>query len=73
MEAIEELMLAFAERAHRSSPRDDVLPGRRTLTRDRVLLDFDIDEAEREVRVLAAFMDGRDHRRTMLARLGRPS
>jgi len=41
LEAIEELMLAFAEQPHRAIPRDDVLPGRRMLTRDRVLLGFD--------------------------------
>jgi len=72
-EVFEGLVLALAERPHRASPRDDVLPGRRMLTHDRVVLDFDIDEAERKVRVLGAFMGGRDHRRTMLARLGRPS
>jgi plasmid stabilization system protein ParE len=73
LEAIEDLMLSLAEQPHRASPRDDVLPGLRMLTRDRVVLYFDIDEVEREVRVLGAFIGGRDHRRTMLARFGRPS
>ena len=41
LETIEELMLAFAEQPHRAIPRDDVLPGRRMLTRGRVLLGFD--------------------------------
>ena len=73
LEAFEGLMLALVERPDPARPGDDVLPGRRRLTRDRVVRDFDIDEAERKVRVLGAFMAGRDHRRTMLARLGRPS
>jgi plasmid stabilization system protein ParE len=70
--AIEDLMLSLAEQPHRASPRDDVLPGLRMLTRDRVVLYFDIDEAEREVRVLGIFFGGRDHHRAMLSRLARP-
>ncbi len=71
--AIEDLMLSLAEQPHRAVPRDEVLAGLRTLTRDRVVLYFDLDEARREVRVLGAFVGGRDHHRTMLARLERPS
>ena len=41
LEAVEGLVLAFAEQPHRAIPRDDVLPGRRMLTRGRVLLGFD--------------------------------
>ncbi len=51
--------------------RDDMAPGVRSVTRDRAIFWFDLDEANRTVRILAIFHGGQDHLRHMLARLSR--
>ena len=53
----------------RGTARADVLPGVRFVAIDRAIYWFDIDEAERKVRILAVFFGGQDHVRRMLLRL----
>lgn len=54
---------------HRGERHDDLLPDLRHLAIGRTIYWFDVDEARRTVRVLAAFFGGQDHRHHMMARL----
>ncbi len=54
---------------HRGERHDDILPGLRHLAIRRAIYWFDVDEAQRTVRVLAVFFGGQDHVRHMLRRL----
>jgi toxin ParE1/3/4 len=66
---IEEAMLSLAAAPHQGTKRDDILPGLRSVTKDRAIYYFDLDDDARRVRVLAVFFGGQDHRRAMLKRL----
>jgi len=46
-----------------------VLPTVRHVAIDRAIYWFDVDEAERKLRILAVFFGGQDHVRRMLLRL----
>ena len=70
IEAVEDMMATLAEHPHRGSPRPDLLAGVRSLTADRVVLYFEVDDEASEVRVLGVFFGGQDHHRRMLIRLG---
>jgi plasmid stabilization system protein ParE len=73
LEAIREAALTLASAPHRGTKRDAIAPGLRTVTIDRAVFWFDLDEKARKVRVLAIFFGGQDHQRHMLIRLlGRP-
>ena len=54
---------------HRGERHDDILPGLRHLAIRRAIYWFDVDEAQRTVRVLAVLFGGQDHVRHMLRRL----
>lgn len=54
---------------HRGERHDALLPGLRHVTMDRAVYWFEVDEPVEQVRVLAVFWGGQDHRRRMLARL----
>lgn len=54
---------------YRGTLHDDMAPGLRHVTIDRAIFWFDLDEAERVVRILAVFFGGQDHIRHMLRRL----
>lgn len=60
---------ALAVNPHRGTRHDDMLPGLRHVTLGRAIIWFDIVDAEDQVRVLAVFFGGQDHRRRMLIRL----
>ena len=49
---------------------DDVMPGLRRVTKDKVILYFITDDELAEVRVLAVFFSGHDHLRHIIERLG---
>ena len=59
----------LASAPFRVESRDDLLPGLRHLTIDRAIYWFDVNEAEKAVRVLAIFFVGQDHVRHKLRRL----
>ena len=56
----------------RGERHDDLLPGLRHLTINRAIYWFDVNEAERRVRILAIFFGGQNHVRHMLTRLLTP-
>lgn len=69
LESIETAMLSLGATPHQGTKRDDVLAGLRSVTKDRAIYYFDVDDDARRVRVLAIFFGGQDHRRAMLKRL----
>lgn len=69
LDKISDLMLALGAAPYQGTRRDDILPGLRSVTKDRAIYYFDVDEAAQRVRVLALFFGGQDHRRAMLKRL----
>jgi plasmid stabilization system protein ParE len=69
LDDISDLMLTLGAAPHQGTKRDDILPGLRSVTKDRAIYYFDVEEEARRVRVLAIFFGGQDHRRAMLKRL----
>ena len=60
---------AIATASHRGTRRDAILPGARSVTIERVIYWFALDEPRQTVRILAVFFGGQDHARHMLVRL----
>lgn len=54
---------------HRGTLELSLGPNRRHVTINRAVLYFEIDETAKEVRILAMFFGGQDHRRRMLGQL----
>lgn len=69
VQSIREDAESIAESPYRGTLHDDLLPGLRHVTLGRAIIWFDIVERSEEVRILAVFFGGQDHRRRMLARL----
>lgn len=69
VQAIRADIEAIANAPHRGTLHDDILPGLRHVTLGRAVAWFDILEDTSNVRILAVFWSGQDHRRHMLARL----
>lgn len=69
IEGIEAEMLALGDVPHQGTLRPDLLSGLRSITKQRVIFYFDVDDDLRLVRVLAIFFGGQDHQRAMLQRL----
>jgi toxin ParE1/3/4 len=67
--AIEDAM-ALGRAPFQGTLREDLLPGRRQVTKDRAVFYFTVDAATEQVRVLAVFFGGQDHLVHMLHRLG---
>lgn len=59
----------IAKAPYRGTLHDDLLPGLRHVTLGRAIVWFEVVEASKEIRVLALFFGGQDHRRRMMARL----
>ena len=59
----------FEEHPYRGSEHPEIGSGIRTVTSKRVVFYFEIDEPLSEVRILAVFFGGIDHRRQILDRL----
>lgn len=59
----------IAATPYRGTLREAIAPGLRTVTIDRAIFWFELDEASRTVRILAIFFGGQDHIRHMMARL----
>lgn len=72
IEGIEHEMLALGDAPHQGTLRPDLLAGLRSVTKQRAIFYFDVDDDLRLVRVLAIFFGGQDHQRAMLQRLSKP-
>jgi toxin ParE1/3/4 len=59
-------MRSFATHPHRGTEHPRIRPGIRTVTNKSFVFYFEIDEPSSEVRVLAIFFGGADHRRQTL-------
>lgn len=72
-EARIDAIISTAERIatapRRGAKHDELLPGLRQLTIDRAIYWFLVDEAQRQIRILAVFFGAQDHQRRMLVRL----
>ncbi len=64
-------MRTFATRPHRGTEHPGIRPGIRTVTDKKFVFYFEIDEASSEVRILATFFGGADHRRQIVERFRR--
>ena len=60
---------SFAVHPHRGTEHPEIRPGLRTVTNNRFIFYFKIDESLAEVRILAVFFGDLDHQRQMLERL----
>jgi len=69
LRAIEADMQSLGNAPHQGTLRPDLLPGLRSVTKNRTIFYFDVDDDRRTVRVLAVFFGAQDHRRHMLKRL----
>ena len=61
-------MRTFATHPHRGTEQPKIRPGIRTVTNKGFVFYFEIDELASEVRILATFFGGADHRRQILDR-----
>jgi toxin ParE1/3/4 len=69
MKAIEAAMRSLGDAPHQGAARDDVAKGLRSVTKERAIFYFDIDDGAEVVRVVAVFYGGQDHQRIMLQRI----
>lgn len=60
---------ADMEALHKAPFQGTLLPDLRRVTKNKAVFYFDVDEAEKTVRILAVFFGGQDHQRHMLKRL----
>jgi plasmid stabilization system protein ParE len=58
----------FATHPHRGTENPTIRPGIRTVTNKNFIIYFEIDEASSQVRILAIFFGGADHRRQIMDR-----
>lgn len=68
--SIEDAIDRLADAPYQGTLRPDLLPGLRSVTKDRAILYFDIDEDRRIVQLLAIFFGGQDHGQSIVTRLG---
>jgi len=68
--AIEDDMEGLGAAPFQGTLREDLLPGLRQVTKNRAVFYFLIDADAGQVRILAIFFGGQDHRAQMLRRLG---
>ncbi|MGP1394056.1 MAG: type II toxin-antitoxin system RelE/ParE family toxin [Inquilinaceae bacterium] len=69
IDAIRSAAEAISKAPHKGTRRDAIATGLRNVTMGRAIVWFDLNEAERKVRILAIFYGGQDHVRHMLTRL----
>jgi toxin ParE1/3/4 len=69
--AIKVDMMAIAAAPYQGTHLDKLETGLRSVTKNRAIFYFDVDDKAQVVRILAIFFSGQDHRRHILKRLGR--
>lgn len=62
-------MRTFATHPHRGTEHIMIRPGIRTVTHKNFIIYFEIDAASSDVKILAIFFGGADHRRQVMDRL----
>ena len=62
---------AIALSPHQGTLLPHLRPGLRSVTKDRAIFYFDVDDAAQKVRILAIFFGGQDHSQHILKRLRR--
>jgi plasmid stabilization system protein ParE len=67
--AIDKSISSLGAVPHQGMLREDIRAGLRSVTKDRAVFYFRVDDERRVVRVLAVFFGGQDHQRRMLRRL----
>jgi len=65
-------MASLADLPHQGTLHPKVMPGLRSVTKNRANFYFTVDDEAQIVRVLAVFFGGQDHQRAMLVRLSKP-
>lgn len=70
--AIESAMLALGNAPDQGTLRPDLLPRLRSVTKQRAIFYFEVDDALSCVRVLAIFFGGQDHQNGLRQRLSGP-
>ena len=66
-------MNAIARAPYQGTLLDHIAVGLRSVTKNKAVFYFDIDDAAQIVSILAIFFSGQDHRRHMQRRLGKMS
>lgn len=66
---LEASMRALGRQPHQGTLRPNLRPGLRSVTKDRAIFYFEVDDEAQRLRVLAIFFGGQDHQRAMLKRL----
>jgi plasmid stabilization system protein ParE len=69
LEQIEGEMEALGNLPHQGTLRNALLPGLRSVTKDRAVVYFEVDDKLHLVTILAVFFGGQDHQRHMISRL----
>lgn len=67
--AITAAMAQIGDVPHQGTRRDAMIPGLRSVTKDRAVFYFTVDDDAQVVRVLAVFFGGQDHQDAMVRRL----
>ena len=66
-------MNAIADAPYQGTPLNHIAAGMCSVTKNRAVFYFEIDDTAQIVRILAIFFGGQDHQRHMVKRLGRIS
>ena len=67
--ATEDAMESLGKAPHQGTLRPELLVGLRSVTKDRAIFYFIVDDESEVLRILAVFFGGQDHQRLMLLRL----
>jgi toxin ParE1/3/4 len=62
-------MRTFERNPHRGTEHPEIRPGARTVTKEKFIFYFEINETEFEVMIFAVFFGGEDHRQKIMDRL----
>lgn len=69
LQQIHTSMQSLGDAPHQGTLMPQLIPGLRSVSKDRAIFYFSVDETKCVVRVLAVFFGGQDHQRRMLKRL----
>lgn len=69
VERVKADLRALGKRPKQGTLRPNMMPALRSVTKDRAIFYFTVDDDAHVVRVLAVFFGGQDHQRAMLKRL----
>lgn len=67
--AIEKALHHLAKAPYQGTLHPELLPGLRSVTKERAIIYFLLDDARETLRILALFFGGQDHQRAMVKRI----